>query len=210
LHVRSPGLTRRLAAVLAFALLHGCGTGSTPSTPPVPPAAAPASGEPELAAARAAPDVALCANRPRCVLAATRAIEGLPGAKLLTLRIADVADPSAEERCDRREYWLVRQSRDVLISADCEAQWGADSQGPAELQLAAGRLTIRYVEYQANDTCEVVDATIDLSSVTIERHSRQEGRVAQDRCQALVASSAPLPPAGDGTPAQPLLVLHRL
>ena len=128
----------------------------------------------------------------------------------MTVRIAERDDVAPdEERCVRREYWLARTMGNVLLSVDCEAQWGADSQGPALLELIAERLHIRYVEFQAGDDCEIVEATINLSSVTVERHARQDGTVARDRCQARAAATLPYLPGGDGTASRPLLVLHR-
>jgi hypothetical protein len=206
MHVRSIGVTHRLATMSLVALLH-CNSAKVPASPPM---AEPGPGTSESVFPSTGSDEVLCGGRPRCALAARQAINGQPGVELWTLRLTDGDDTPADgERCNRREYWLVRPRENVLLSADCDAQWGADSQGPAELQLAAGRLMIRYIEFQANDNCEVVDAVINLSSVTIERNDRQEGTVIQDRCQGRTPSSAPLPPPGDGTPNRPLLVLHQ-
>jgi hypothetical protein len=187
----------------ALLLLLNCSLSSSPSAPSTADEQPGATPEHEL-------EAVLCADRPRCSLASRQEIEGLSGSELLTLRIAERDDlPPDEERCVRREYWLARAIGNVLLSVDCEAQWGADGQGPAQLELIAERLHIRYVEFQAGDNCEIVDATINLSSVTVERHARQDGTVTQDRCQAGAAAILPDPPGGDGTASRPLLVLHR-
>jgi hypothetical protein len=152
----------------------------------------------------------LCAGRPRCQLSSRQAVTGMQGSELLTVRLGEPEDAeSDEEHCSRREYWLVRAAGNLLLSADCEVQWGADNPGPAQVELAEGRLIAHYIEYRASDNCEVVDATINLSSVSVERHDRQDGVVVRDQCQPRAASALPHPPAGDGTAARPLLVLHR-
>jgi hypothetical protein len=128
----------------------------------------------------------------------------------VTARIAEPANvESGEEHCARREYWLSRAAGNLLLSADCEAQWGADNQGPAQPSLVEGRLNFRYVEFQSNDNCELVDATINLSSVAVERHDPQDGVVVHDQCEPRSASTLPNPAGGDGTASQPLLMLHR-
>jgi len=196
----------RLATLSSMGLLH-CSAVSAPGPLPTAPSRA---DTPAATSPAPALEGVLCAGRARCALAARQVIDSLPRAELLTLRLADPAGtPSDEERCNRREYWHARPGRNVLLTADCETQWGADSQGPAELQLVTTRLTIRYVEFQANDHCELVHAAIDLASVTIERHARQTGTVVADRCQPLADSNVPAPPTGDGTSARPLVVLHR-
>lgn len=61
---------------------------------------------------------------------------------------------------------------------------------------------------QEDDRCELVDATINLVTIIVERQDRRVGAVAQDRC----VPERPLdgiPPPGDGSIDNPLLVLHR-
>jgi hypothetical protein len=127
---------------------------------------------------------------------------------LLEAEIAPTPDAeSDDERCRRREYWLERASGNVLLAADCTAQWGAGSQGPAQVTLTGARLEVRYIEFQAGDRCETLSAVINLISAHIERQERQAGWVARGRCN----SKEPVPdvpPLGDGSLGHPLLVLH--
>jgi hypothetical protein len=112
------------------------------------------------------------------------------------------------EHCDRREYWLVRETRSTLLTADCAAQYGADTQGPAEVNATDIHLSVRYVEFQESDRCELLEATINLSNLQIERQERRVGSVSQDTC----SPDGPQPlvtPPGDGSVDRPLLLLHR-
>jgi hypothetical protein len=155
-------------------------------------------------------EAALCAGRPRCQLVQRQEIVSLPGSALVTTRIAEPADAeSDEDHCARSEYWLARATGNLLLSADCEAQWGADNPGPAQVSLVEGRLNVRYVEFQANDNCELVEGSINLSSATVERHDRQDGVVVHDQCEPRGPSTLPKPANGDGSASRPLLVLHR-
>ena len=151
---------------------------------------------------------ALCAERLRCTVGAPQPIEGLENALLRGTEIAPPPDAgSDEEHCRRREYWLERPTGNVLLVADCEAQWGADSQGPAQVTLAGARLEVRYVEFQAGDRCETLNAVINLVSAQIERQERTTGLVSRDQCNSK-QSMPDFPPPGDGSVAHPLLVLH--
>jgi hypothetical protein len=149
-----------------------------------------------------------CDNRPNCVVDSSESIEGLPHARLVKAVIAAPGTDRDEGKCERREYWLTNGAQRTLLATDCAAQYGADSQGPAEVKLAGRSLTVRYVEFQEDDRCELVDATINLAAVAVERQERREGTVAQDRCVPGNPHDA-MPPAGDGSIGKPLLVLHR-
>jgi hypothetical protein len=95
----------------------------------------------------------------------------------------------------------------LLLAADCEAQWGADSTGPAELTLQGTKLSVSYVEFQSDDRCETLYAVIDLETASIEHQERKTGSVATNRCKVERLLNE-MPPPGDGSRARPLLVLH--
>jgi hypothetical protein len=127
---------------------------------------------------------------------------------VVDLRIAHAPDAgSDEDRCDRREYWVVSGRQTVLVAADCEAQWGADNAGPATTTVIGDRLEVHYVEFQSSDGCETVEAQISLSPPHVDRQERRRGTTRQDHCRA--TKPAPSPPGGDGSPDHPLVVLHR-
>jgi hypothetical protein len=201
MHVCAPGLSRHLlwAAVAGFA----CGKGTPPSPPSSP---EPLESEPTLTSAATADP---CGTRARCALEARQPVEDLPGAELVRLLLARAPDATTDaEQCDRREYWLVRETRITLLTADCAAQYGADTQGPAEIEANGIRLSVRYVEFQESDRCEHLDATINLSNLQVERQERRLGSVSHDTC----APDGPQPlvtPPGDGSVDRPLLLLHR-
>jgi hypothetical protein len=119
---------------------------------------------------------------------------------------ADAADDA--DRCYRREYWLSRPAGDVLLAVDCEEQWGAENRGPATLSVAGDLATFHYVEFLANDACEVVSATLRLPQGRIETHTRHWGTVVRNQCRPS-RKVAPLPATGSGDLAHPVLVLHR-
>jgi hypothetical protein len=198
MHIRSAHLNFHLATT-ALALVLCCAE-------PKPPTAIEPNGESGQSSAIAATDP--CQKRPRCIVDDAQPINGLLGAKLLRVSLKHPDVGPDEYRCDGREYWLVRDAGNILIAADCTSQFGADTQGPAEIRLAGTQLAVRYVEFQEDDRCEVVEATVDLSSVQVERQERRGGSVAQDACKpegvAMLAS-----PIGDGSVGKPLLVLHR-
>jgi hypothetical protein len=148
----------------------------------------------------------LCRYRPRCTLTPIGSVG--TGSQLLRAELLPAPAPSSdEERCQRREVWLARAAGSVLLLADCAEQWGADSQGPAQLVLQASRLFVQYEEFQSNDACERLEASIDLGTLALEQQ-RWRGVVASERCRAEQALSE-VPLAGDGSAEQPLLVLHR-
>ena len=201
MHVCAPGLNGRLiwAAVACLA----CSKGTPPSPPPS--AESRESEQASLSPAPADP----CAARARCALGDRQALESLPGAELVQVVLARAPDGTTDaEHCDRREYWLVRETRSTLLTADCVAQYGADTQGPAEIKATGIHLSVRYVEFQESDRCELLDATINLSNLQIERQERRVGSVSQDTC----TPGGPQPlvtPPGDGSVDRPLLLLHR-
>lgn len=170
--------------------------------------AVPAPPSPVTIAEKNSPAPGPCADRPRCTIRATETLDASSGVALLRAEIAPPANPTTdEEQCRRREYWLQRPSGNLLLAADCEAQWGADSTGPAEVTLEGTKLSVSYVEYQSGDRCETLHAVIDLQTARIERQDRKTGSVASNRCKAERALNE-VPPAGDGSSARPLLVLH--
>jgi hypothetical protein len=187
--------------ITAFALLLACKTRPA-SSPPAP--AAPA---PSLQGPLARAD--LCAGRPRCS-AARQSVAAAAGVDLVTVRLAHTPDASTdEEHCDRREYWLSRASGDLMIAADCAAQWGADNPGPATIEVAGSQLHVSYTEMQSSDGCEVHTATIGVAGPRlIEAQNRVAGTVVKNVCRP-GNQQAPMLPAGDGTAGHPLLTLHR-
>jgi hypothetical protein len=201
MHVCASGLNRRLiwAAIAAFACSKG--------TPPSPPTS-PEPLESETASVSSTPTDP-CGSRARCAVKDRQSIEDLPGAELVQLMLTRAPDATTDtEHCERREYWLVRDGRSTLLTADCAAQYGADAQGPAEIEAIGVRLSVRYVEFQENDRCELLDATLNLSNLQIERQVRRVGSVLQDTC----TPDGPQPlvtPQGDGSVDRPLLLLHR-
>jgi len=201
MHVCAPGLKLHLRWAAAVSLT--CCRGTPPSPPP---STEMAQTEPAPISGRSSEP---CGRRPRCVLSNRQPLEGLPGAELVQLSLTHAPDARTdEEHCDRREYWLVRASGNTLLTADCAAQYGANSQGPAEVMVVGIHLAVRYVEFQESDRCELMEATINLSNLQIERQERAVGSVSHDTCHA----DGPQPlvsPGGDGSPDRPLLVLHR-
>ena len=153
----------------------------------------------------------------------TRFVTVVPGARSRTggpraararamsviVRLAAPVDAATDEdRCERREYWLARPAGDLLLAVDCEAQWGAENAGPASLSLAGNLATFRYVEFLADNTCEIVEATLRLPEGRISTHTRHFGTVVGNQCRAS-RKVAPIPAPGCGTPDNPVLVLHR-
>jgi len=150
-----------------------------------------------------------CAERPGCTVGARWNVEGVRDGALVRADLSSASNAQSDaESCRRREYWLLRPGGDVLLAADCEAQWGADSQGPAEVRLTGPRLQVRYVEFQADDRCETLEAVIDLVSLRIGRQERSTGVVQSDRCQVTGRLDVH-PEPGDGSLKRPLLSLHR-
>lgn len=201
MHVCTPGL--KLCLWWAAAAFVVCCKGTRPSPPP----------STELTQAEPAPISARisepCGTRPQCVPQTRQPLEALPGAELVQLSLPHAPEArSDDEQCDRREYWLVRAIGNTLLTADCTAQYGASTQGPAEVKAVGIHLAVRYVEFQESDRCELMEATINLFNLQIERQERAVGAVSHDTCHP--DGPQPLmPPAGDGSPERPLLVLHR-
>jgi hypothetical protein len=114
-----------------------------------------------------------------------------------------------EERCDRREFWLHRSEGDTLIAHDCESQWGADTTGTATVKVGRSRIEVNYVEYQSNDGCEILRASIRLIGTRVQVSQRRVvGTVRKNRCIP-TGRNVPIEPAGDGSAEHPLIVLHR-
>jgi hypothetical protein len=195
MHLRTLGLIVCLATVLPPSVGCGAATSAPPGTTPAPDAHGSAIDGP-------------CVNRPNCVVDNSQSVEGVPHARLVKAVMPAPGTAQDDDKCERREYWLTDDARKTLIAADCATQYGADSQGPAQVVLAGSSLTVRYVEFQEDDRCELVDATINLVTRTIERQDRRVGAVAQDRCIPEKPHDV-VPPAGDGSIDKPLLVLHR-
>jgi hypothetical protein len=201
MHVCAPGLRLHLRWAIAVSLVCCRGTRSSP-----PPSTELAQMEPAPISGKSSEP---CQGRPRCVPKNRQSLEALPGAELVQLSLTHAPDAKTdEEQCDRREYWLMRATGNTLLATDCAAQYGPNTQGPAEVKAAGIRLAVRYVEFQESDRCELVEATINLSNLQIEREDRAVGSVSHDTC----SPDGPQPlvtPAGDGSPDRPLLVLHR-
>jgi hypothetical protein len=152
----------------------------------------------------------LCKERPRCTLARHRPVRPSKGGlEIVDIRIAhSPAATTDEDRCDRREYWLVGPTKRSLLATDCESQWGADNGGPATTSLDGTRFRLEYVEFQSGDSCEVMKATIGLAPLHVEQETRKQGTVRRDQCVAqkpLAVSS----PSGDGSLGRPVVLLHR-
>ena len=162
-----------------------------------------------MAEAKTARVEPLCHDRPRCSVADRRPAGSPDAGDVVVVRIVAPVDAATDEdRCDRREYWLARPAGDLLLAADCEAQWGAENAGPASLSVAGNLATFRYVEFLADDACEIVEATLRLPQGRISTHTRHFGTVAGNQCRAS-RKVAPIPAPGSGTPDNPVLVLHR-
>jgi hypothetical protein len=199
MHVCAAGLNTRLiwAAVACLACSKG--------TPP-PPSPEPLESEP--ASVGHAP-MDPCRARPRCALKDRRPVEGLPDAELVEVLLTRAPDATTDEdHCDRREYWLIRETRSTLLTADCAVQYGADTQGPAEVEATGIHLSVRYVEFQESDRCELLEAKINLSNLQVDRQERRVGSTSHNTC----TPDGPQPlvtPPGDGSVDRPLLLLHR-
>jgi hypothetical protein len=155
------------------------------------------------------PAEGLCRGRPRCSVADRLSASSSDAGSIVILRLGAPPDATEDEdHCDRREYWLSRPSGDVLLAVDCDAQWGADNTGPASLSLRGSLATFRYVEFLANDGCEIVEATLRLPQARIETHTRHWGEFAGNQCRSS-REVAPVPEPGAGTANDPVLVLHR-
>jgi hypothetical protein len=156
------------------------------------------------------PTVTYCHGRPRCSVA-DRLPAGNPEAgHVVVVRLAAPADAADDEaRCDRREYWLSRPEGDLLLAADCESQWGAENAGPATVTVSGTLATFHYVEFLADDACEIVDAALRLPQGRIEAHARRHlGKVVGNACRPS-RRGAPIPAPGSGILDHPILVLHR-
>jgi hypothetical protein len=91
---------------------------------------------------------------------------------------------------------------------DCEAQWGAENAGPASITMSGTLASFHYVEFLANDACEIVDAALRLPQGRIETHTRRLGKVVADTCRPS-RKGTPIPEPGSGAIDHPVLVLHR-
>jgi hypothetical protein len=161
------------------------------------------------AEAKPAPAEPFCQGRARCSIVDRRPAGSPNAGQVVVVRLAAPADAASDEdRCNRREYWLSGPAGVLLLAADCEAQWGADNPGPAELEVTTGLARFHYVEYLANDGCEIVDATVRLPQGRIETQTRHWGTVVRNQCRP-GRKTAPIPAPGAGTLGQPVLVLHR-
>lgn len=151
----------------------------------------------------------LCASRPRCGVDRRTPVAGTGSAELWVLRLAHAPDAgSDEDRCDQREYWLLQSQKTLLLARDCERQWGADNPGPAETRIEGTRFFVKYAEFQSSDGCEVCEATVQLSPLSIEKYVRWKGTPKGDHCEQQKRKDR-LAPAGDGSMGHPLLVLHQ-
>jgi hypothetical protein len=155
-------------------------------------------------------DPDLCGSRPRCSVLRRETAPAL--AELIVLRLSHAPGASSDEdRCDHREYWLLRAGEAgarpaALLARDCEVQWGADNPGPAELHLERDRASLRYVEFESSDNCETYEATVLLASLTVAAQERWSGGSHAGRCER--RDRVALVPLGNGSVDHPLLVLH--
>ena len=154
---------------------------------------------------------ALCRARSRCDVVRRRPIAGPSNVELVDVRLAHAPGANEdEEHCDRREYWLLQRSGEVLLATDCETQWGADNPGPAEVHLLGTRLIVKYVEFKSSEGCEIYEASMNLSpAIKIEKQVRWEGTARKDRCEPKEQQEISPAGRGDGSSGNPLLVLHR-
>jgi hypothetical protein len=151
----------------------------------------------------------LCHDRPRCSIAGRRPASSPNAGDVVVVRLAAPADAATDEdHCDRREYWLSRPTGDLLLAVDCEAQWGAENAGPATVTVSGTLARFHYVEFLANDACEIVDAALRLPQGGVEAHTRHWGTVVGNACRPS-RKGAPIPAPGSGTLDHPILVLHR-
>jgi len=156
-----------------------------------------------------APTDPLCHGRPLCSVT-DRLLAGSPDAGYVAIVwLAALVDAAVDEdRCDRREYWLTRPAGDLLLAVDCKEQWGAENAAPAKVTLSGTLAKFHYVEFLANDSCEIVDAALRLPQGRIEAHTRHWGTVVGSSCRPS-RKGAPIPALGSGTLDHPILVLHR-
>jgi hypothetical protein len=197
---------------LAFSLsLAACKRAPAPTLPAPPPIARSQNAVDVSAKREPADEPAdpLCHGRLRCSIMHRLSAGSPETGRIVVARIA--ASPNAasdEDRCDRREYWLARPEGDLLLAVDCAEQWGADNAGPAEVMVSGTLAKFHYVEFLADDRCEIVDAALRLPQGRIEAHARQWGKVVGNLCRP-TRKRAPIPEAGSGTIDHPILVLHR-
>lgn len=203
MHIRTAGV---IALSVAASWL-ACRKASAPPRPTLSSSApAPKASTADAKTARVDP---LCRGRPRCSVSERRPAGNSDAGEVVIVRLAAAVDAATdEERCERREYWLERPAGDLLLAVDCAAQWGAENAGPASLSLAGNTATFRYVEFLADDACEIVEATLRLPQGRIGTHTRHFGTVVGNQCRPS-RKVAPVPAPGCGTPDSPVLVLHR-
>jgi hypothetical protein len=119
-----------------------------------------------------------------------------------------IAGDAGDDECTKREYWLVDTGghTQTLLAEDCQEQRSAESPSAAETRLEAGRLVFRYVEFQASDACEEVEASIDLGNLSVQQ-IRYEGVSDSKGCGAKKRVNRTVPP-GNGARGYPILRLH--
>jgi hypothetical protein len=152
------------------------------------------------------PPPELCAARPRCKVVQRRPVAGGAGLTLFDLRLEHAPGAQEEERCDRREYWVVGPRGNRLLAADCAVQWGPDAPGPATTRLEGTKLYLRSDELKANDVCELSAAVVDLATLRVTQ-GRRRGTFVRRECVG--QSDAELFALGDGSAAKPLVTLHQ-
>lgn len=127
---------------------------------------------------------------------------------MVDIRIGHRPDAKEDvDQCDRREYWFVDRTRQVLLATDCEEQWGAENAGPAETTVDGGIFWVNYLEHLSNDDCEVLSAGIALPSVRVIKKERKIGNESGSVCVSM--QPFPSPSDGDGAADRPVLVIHR-
>lgn len=117
-----------------------------------------------------------------------------------------------DDFCDRREYWQIDAGGSRrLLTADCEEQWGPDSQGPVAFVFdSADRLRLSYLEWQTDDRCEKVIASLDWDTGKIVAVRRWIGRAtdSHSRCVNLKVSKS-LIQSGAGKLGSPVISFHK-
>ena len=117
-----------------------------------------------------------------------------------------------DDFCDRREYWQIdAHGSRKLLSTDCEEQWGPDSQGPVTFFFESdGRLRLSYLEWQTDDRCEKITASLDWHTAKIVSTRRWVGQAkdSHTRCVNLKTSKDPVQ-IGAGIPGNPVISFHK-
>ena len=117
-----------------------------------------------------------------------------------------------DDFCDKREFWQIdAHGGRKLLATDCEEQWGPDSQGPVTFLFeSAHHLRLSYLEWQTDDRCEKIIASLDWRTAKIVSARRWVGQAkdTHTRCVNLKVSKEPVQ-IGPGVPGNPVISFHR-